>query len=100
PSRVETALAVADEVLRLHPGADVLLARAFGAAGNETSAWADSVTAGGLAAWAGAPILLTSTDSLHPSVAAWLAGHAIHRTFLLGGTAALSTAVEVAVPGP
>lgn len=100
PSRVETALAVADEVLRLHPGADVLLARAFGAAGNETSAWADSVTAGGLAAWAGAPILLTATDSLHPSVAAWLAGHAIHRTFLLGGTAALSTAVEVAVPGP
>lgn len=100
-SRVETAVAVATEVRRL--GLDqgvVLLARAGGPVDNPTAAWADSVSAGGLAAFAGTPILITPTESLHPAVASWLAGDAPSATVLLGGTAALSTTVEQQVPNP
>jgi putative cell wall-binding protein len=90
-TRVGTALAVADEVRRLHPdGADVLLARADG--------WADSVTGGGVAAATDTPVLITSSATLHPAVAAWLAADDPASTTLLGGTAALSSAVERAVP--
>ncbi|HUG83365.1 MAG TPA: beta-propeller domain-containing protein [Euzebya sp.] len=99
-SRVETALAVADEVLRRDPGDTVLLARADGAAGNPTSAWADSMTGGSLAAAAGLPIIVTPTEAVHPAVAEWLAANAPARTVLLGGEAALSEAVAGAVPGP
>lgn len=97
-TRVETALAVADEARRLTPSTTVLLARADGAAGNPTSAWADSMTGGSLAAAARLPIVVTPTDALHPAVAAWLAEVAPTSTVLLGGEAALSEAVEDAAP--
>ena len=101
PSRVETAIAVASEVRRLQPDVtEVLLARAFGAEGNPTSGWADSVTGGGYAAESGTPILITGSDSLHPAVAELLAADAPSRTVLLGGTAALSDAVQASVPNP
>lgn len=99
-SRVETALAVADEVLALGGDrASVLLARSNGTATNPTSAWADSVPAGALAAAAGVPILVTPSDALHAAVAAWMADHATTETILLGGQRALSDAVAAAVPG-
>lgn len=91
-SRVETAVAVADEVRRLHPGDDVLLARASG--------WADSVAGGALAAARNTPVLVTPSDHVAAPVAAWLAKDAPSRTTLLGGTAALSPAVAGAVPNP
>ena len=101
PSRVETAIAVASEVRRLQPDVtEVLLARAFGAEGNPTSGWADSVTGGGYAAESGTPILITGSDSVHPAVAELLAADAPTRTVLLGGTAALSDAVQASVPKP
>ncbi|WP_370326196.1 beta-propeller domain-containing protein [Euzebya sp.] len=99
-TRVETALAVADEVRRRHPGDTVLLARSDGPADNPTSAWADSMTGGSLAAARGLPILVTPTDALHPAVATWLAADAPVSTVLLGGDAALSDAVEDAAPNP
>lgn len=99
-SRVETALAVADEVVAQFGVSRVLLARASGAPGNETSGWADSVTGGALAASTPTPVLLTPTDALHPAVDAWIEAHAVGSTILLGGTAALSPAVEAAVPNP
>ena len=90
PSRVETAIAVADRVRQLVPGqAAVALARAAGVADNPTAGWADSVTGGGWAAAAGAPILVTDTAGVHPAVAAWLAVDQPSRTVLLGGPAAL-----------
>ena len=101
PSRVETALAVADAVRARHPdNDDVLLARAWGPTGNDTAAWADSVAGGALAARNHTPILVTGTDALDQPVADWLAQDAPSTTTLLGGEAALSQAVAAAVPSP
>lgn len=97
PSRIETALAVADEARTLFGGTDVGIARAFGTEGNETAAWADSVTGGGWAADTGTPIVLTPTASLHPAVAAWVEANAPMERVVLGGTAAISEAVATAV---
>jgi hypothetical protein len=98
-SRIETSMAVADEVRRLHPGERrVALARAFGPADNPTAAWADAVTGGAAAAAAGIPILVVPTEGLPAPVADWLAAAQPTRTYLFGGTAALSPAVEAAAP--
>lgn len=97
-SRVETAIAVADEVRAQFPNyGRVLLARADGPG---TAAWADSVTGGAFAADARIPLLLTPTDHLHPAVEAWMDRTSPSQTLLLGGTAALSVRVEQAVPTP
>lgn len=98
-SRIETAIAVADEVLALGGGEQVLLARAFGADDNPTSAWVDSVAAGAWAAHSAQPILLNPTDTMHPAVDAWLAAHAGVPRVLIGGEAALSAAVGSATGG-
>lgn len=92
PTRVETALAVGEEVRRLHPGtATVALARA--------DEWADAVTGGAWAAEAGVPLLVTGGEALHPAVAERLSTWSTDRTVLLGGTAALGEAVAAASPG-
>lgn len=96
-SRFETAAAIHDEVAARaffgRPANEsALLARAFGTAGNASAAFADSITGGGYAAATGRPVLLTDTGSLHPAAEAALAG--VGTTYLLGGTAALSDAVE------
>lgn len=87
PSRVETAVAIADAV----PGGGgrVLLARA--------DSWADAVTGGAYAASEGIPLLLTQSNALHPAVAAYLAAHRPSEVVLLGGEAALSGAVASAI---
>lgn len=88
-TRVETALAVADEVVdTVGQVEEVLIARA--------DDWADAATGGAYAAYAGTPILVTPTDSLHPAVEAWLDAHAPLDIRLLGGTAAISERVAEA----
>ncbi|MBW3576747.1 MAG: cell wall-binding repeat-containing protein [Actinobacteria bacterium] len=100
-TRVETALAVADEVRRLRPGSNqVILARSHGPAHDPNAGWADSVTGGAFAARAGHPVLLSPTASLHDAVRDWLARDLPVRTVVVGGTAALSDAVAGAVPHP
>lgn len=94
-TRIETAIAIADEARRLQGGDRVLLARSHGP---ETAAWADSVSAGVYAAVSGNPILLTSTDSMNPKVASWLDGDRPGMTVVLGGIHALSQDVEDAAP--
>ncbi len=94
-SRIETAVAVADEVVRLGSSGEVLLARAFGPG---SASWADSVTGGGYAASSRTPVLVTPTDSVHPAVSAALERYQPRRTVLLGGTGALSHEVELGVP--
>lgn len=101
PTRVETAIAVAE---RARFGSEsiispVLLARAYGSPDDPSAAWADSVTAGAYAAIFRTPILLTPSDALHPAVADALGQFRTSETVLLGGTAALSNAVEQSVPG-
>ncbi len=99
-SRVETALAVADEVRRLHPHERrVAAARAFGPSSNPTAAWADAVSGGAVGA-TGVPILVVPTEGIPASVSAWLAADRPATTILFGGTAALSPVVEAAVPNP
>ena len=101
PSRVETSLAVADEVRRLHPEQrEVALARAFGPDGNPTAAWADAVTGGAVGADQSMPIVVTPPEALPPEVSAWLSDARPTRTVLFGGTVALSEAVEAAAPNP
>ena len=109
PTRVETALAVADEALRLAAAGDlpewdglVGVARADSPADNPTAAWADSVTAGAWTAAEGVPLLLTPTDSLHQRVAEWLLDNDVSRAVVLGGEAAIAadtmTALRAVVP--
>ncbi len=91
-SRVETALAVADEVRRRYgTNTSVLLARA--------DEWADSVTGGAYAQRTHTPVLVTSGAALHPAVAAWLNLDGTQRTIVLGGSAALAETIVQAVPG-
>lgn len=101
PTRIETAIAVADEVLRRFPGTRrATLARAYGTEEDPTAAWADSISAGGWVANEQLPLLITPREELSANVDAWLERNGIHTTVLLGGTAALSEQVEASVPGP
>lgn len=98
-TRVETAIAIADEVRVLNPEVrEVGLARAFGVEADASSAWADSVTGGAWAADRGVPILVTGTTGMHPAVDEWLRDDQPRRAVLFGGRAALSTEVEQAAP--
>ncbi|CAN5319679.1 hypothetical protein BH23ACT9_BH23ACT9_06130 [soil metagenome] len=85
-SRVETAVAIADAVP--DPSGTVVLARA--------DDWADAGAVGAWAAATGSRILVTPTDGLHPAAAEALSRYAPDQIVLVGGTAALSTAVEEA----
>lgn len=100
-TRIETALAVGDEVLRRFPGTRrASVARAWGTGSDPTAAWADSISAGGWVAAQHVPLVITHRDELHPKVDTWLDRHGIETTILFGGEAALSAQVEAAVPGP
>ncbi len=98
-SRVDTALAIAEEVRRVYPGSTtVALARSDG--GNDpTAQWADALSGGAWTASTGTPLLVTPGDQLHPGVADALQRWGTQETILFGGEAALSQAVEAAVPG-
>ena len=98
PTRIDTAVAVAGRVAPEGIGT-VALARAFGTPTDPTAAWVDSISAGAWLADTGAPLLLTPQEEVAPVVAQALADLGVSETLLLGGTAALSQAVEDAVPG-
>ncbi|WP_370326936.1 cell wall-binding repeat-containing protein [Euzebya sp.] len=84
-------------------GTSVAVARAFGAAprvvGLATAeAFPDALAGGPLVAGLGAPLLLSDTDRLSEAVADYLADTTtVTAAHLLGGTSALSAAVEDAV---
>lgn len=86
PSRIETSVRVAEEVLVRRGGTgEVLLARA--------DIWADAVSGGAYSAASGSPVLLTAPDTLSPEVAAFLERVEAPRRVALGGRVALSDAV-------
>lgn len=99
-SRVETAVAIADEVRSRPASSDRVLVARSTAGAEPTSAWADSVTGGGAAAFGRIPLLLTQTDRLHDATSEALDRYQPQETVLLGGTAALSARIERAVPRP
>jgi|GEM_PF-235407 len=91
PSRIETAVEASRDTFTDGEADAVVLAR--------SDVFADAITGGPLAVSLDAPILLSSPDALHPAAAAEVQrvlgeGGTVH---LLGGTAALSTAVEAQV---
>lgn len=97
PTRFETSVAIADEVLARYPGAQrLLIARGDG---EGTRSWADAITGGGLAARERIPVLLSPQAALDPTTARWLDAHPSLGRLLLGGPAALSAQVERRVGG-
>lgn len=95
-TRVQTSLAVARAS---GSSGETLIARADAPPQTPSAAWADVVTAGGYAGIFQAPILLTPGAALHPDVAAYLSERGTEDLTLIGGEAALSAAVEDALPG-
>ena len=93
-SRFETAIDIASK--DAPDAGTVMLARAFGSnPADPSQGFADTLAAGGIAARLGYPIMLTQTEVLTESTKAYLlATQAIHTVNLLGGTAAISVAVE------
>ncbi len=56
----------------------------------------DALAGGALAGVLRSPVVLTTGDRLHPTPAAWLRTHRsrVEAVYVLGGAAAVSTAVE------
>jgi putative cell wall-binding protein len=63
------------------------------------AAFADALAAGPLAAVAGLPLLLTSTEEVPPDTAAVLAEFAVSRTFVIGGRQAIPADAAQGMPG-
>ena len=61
--------------------------------------FADALVAGPFAARGGHPVLLTPPGELHADVAGYLSSAGIAHVVLMGGTAALSEAVEASIAG-
>ena len=92
-SRIETAIDIASN--EAADAETAILARAFAAdPDNPTQAFADTLGAGAMAASNGWPILLSQTDELSAATQEYLAQSAITEVQIVGGEAALSSAVE------
>ena len=64
-----------------------------------SNAFADALAAGPMAYQGNYPILLTPQDQLHPAVFDYLVASDIERLIIVGGTAAVGTAVQQALSG-
>ena len=64
-----------------------------------SNAFADALAAGPMAYQGNYPILLTPQDRLHPAVFDYLVASDIERLIIVGGTAAVGTAVQKALSG-
>ena len=95
-TRLETAQEIAEAAGDVQPA---LVARAFGEGGegDPTQAFADSLAVGGWAADDGRSVLLSESDQLSGSTAAWLEASASSEATLIGGVAALAEAVASAI---
>lgn len=91
PTRVETAVEAAKAT---SPDAThAVLVRAYPDEGQpDSQAYADLLSAGPFAAENGWPILMTTSDSLHPAVAEHLSG--FDAVTIIGGTSAVAQGVE------
>lgn len=86
PSRIETAVAIANEVVKVYGApATISLASAVD--------WPDAITGGSAAARQGDPLVLTYPRSLPSATAAFLGRHPRAARVALGGTTAVSDGV-------
>jgi putative cell wall-binding protein len=98
-TRLETAAAAARAIGTPDDGT-VVIARAFGGATaqqDRTTGWVDSISCGGFAARAQAPLLLTETDRLSRTTAEVLGQVGARRAIVCGGSGAVADAVLVAL---
>lgn len=91
-TRIETAVAIANA--QAGAATTALLARAFGTTADPTSAWADALAGGAWAADDSFPVLFTQTETLTASTKDYLTSSRIRTVNILGGTGAVSQAVE------
>lgn len=96
-TRFETAEAIVDRTASLGTLDGLLLARGFGPEDNPTAAWADSISGSVVP---DRPILLTQTGTLHPAARRVIESRPDLSVAVLGGTAAVSQAVQETVPAP
>lgn len=96
-SRIETAIAIADDVAPDATRAVLARAHAHPGSPDPTQAFADALAAGALAADLRVPLLLTEPDVLTPAVATYLADSAITEVVVVGGEAAVGPAVRDAL---
>ncbi len=89
-TRVQTAMAAAEDAHPEGVPSTVLLARAFG---EGSAGFADALGAGAVAAHNGTPVLLTPTDHLDPGLREWLLAAGVTRVVVAGGPAAVGEAV-------
>lgn len=92
PTRIETALDVA--ATDAADATTAIVARAFAGGADPSQAFADAIAAGGMAADRRYPVLLTDSAGLSQSTADYLAGSQITDVLIMGGTAAVSDAVQ------
>ncbi len=93
PTRVETSVESARATL---PDAThVVLVRAYPEAGQpDGQAYADLLAAGPYAAENGWPVLMTTSETLHPAVAAYLSEAGVTDVTIIGGTKAVSQTIQ------
>lgn len=90
PTRIETAVAIAREVVRSSGAPQHIEVAA-------AHAWPDAVTGGAAAGRSGAPLVLTDRDRLPGAVASFLDGHRGVPRYVLGGPAAVGEGVVAAL---
>lgn len=99
--RLETSMAVADEVRRLYGDTGtVAIARAWGPSDDVDgpAAWVDSITGGAWAADKHVPVLVSRSDRVTSGLDRWLRTDAPNTSIVFGGAAALSDQVLHTVP--
>jgi putative cell wall-binding protein len=95
--RVQTAAAVAAEVVTSSGATTAMIARA---GPDDRAPWADALAGGAYGASRGIPVLLTDTERLSTGTRNALVALGITDTIVLGGTAAVTDDVLAALPKP
>lgn len=93
--RVETSVAIANEVMARGGSNQIMIARE---GPDDRSPWADALSGGAWGAANGVPVVLSNSGSLSASVANLIKHQHPSRVHLLGGTGALSAGVVRGIP--
>jgi putative cell wall-binding protein len=93
--RYETSALIARELIELK--GETFIKEAYIATGEN---FPDALSAGGVAGKRGAPILLTKKDTLPAVIRDILEDYSIEKTYILGGTGAVSDSVKNLLPDP
>lgn len=93
--RVETSVAIANEVLSRSGASQIMIARE---GPDNRSPWADALSGGAWGAAHGVPVVLSNSGSLSAPVAGLIKQRHIKKVHILGGTGALGAGVVRGIP--